>query len=75
VFEPTPAVQKVIIERELQVWQNTLYQAQVRHRVQKLVGASADILKALEAEMEHATKVIDAYMVEFAEVEKEDEPD
>ncbi len=71
MYEPTPAIKKSIIEQDLQMWQNTLYQAQVRHRVQRLIGAGPEALKALETDMERAMKAIDAYAVELAEVEKE----
>jgi hypothetical protein len=70
-FEPTAEIKQMVIEQEIRIWNNTLYQAQVRHRVQKLIGAEEPVLKGFEADMERAMKVIDAYMVELAEVKKE----
>jgi hypothetical protein len=69
--EPTSTTKRAIVQQDIQAWQNTLYQARVRHRVQSLIGSGPDMLKNLEAEMERAVKAIDSYNVILEEVEAE----
>lgn len=48
-----------IILQEIQMYKNTRYQLQLRHRVQKAIGGTADQLKAIEDELLNCEKALD----------------
>jgi hypothetical protein len=45
------AVQRAIIQQEMQTYENTIYLLQLRHRVNVKLGSSPDILKSIEEEL------------------------
>ena len=44
-------VKEAIIEQEMTLWGNSLYQLQLRYRVNKKIGSAEVILKQIEDEM------------------------
>lgn len=58
-------VKRAIVEQELTLWRNTLYQLQLRHRVNKKVGASEAALKVIENEMIKCEATLDALKEEL----------
>lgn len=63
------AIKCDLIERDMREWQELLYQAGIRHRVQKQLKAPRKVLEAIEKDMEHATRALDAYAAILAEIE------
>jgi len=64
-------VKKAIINQELSMWLNTRYQFEVRHRINKKIGSSAEILKNIEDELTKCEKMIDALEDELNKLENE----
>jgi hypothetical protein len=60
-------VRRAIIEQELQMYRNTRYQMQLRHRVQRGVGASPEMLKPIEDELERIEGALDLLARELEE--------
>ena len=58
-------VKRSIIEGEAAMWRNTLYQAEVRHRVNARIGATAEAQKAVEDQMVQCEKALDALAEEL----------
>lgn len=70
--EPAVAIRREIVSQEINLWNNTLYLARVRHRAQKAVGASEARLVEFEGEVERAIKMLDAYTAILLEINEED---
>jgi hypothetical protein len=66
--EISPEVKRALIENEITLWRNTAYQAQLRHRVNKKLGADEQALKALEDELLKAEKAVDILTEMLAEI-------
>lgn len=45
------AVKRDIIKAEIQMYRNSRYQTELRHRVQKAIGGKPEMLKALEDDL------------------------
>jgi len=58
-------VKREIIMAEMSMWRNTLYQAEVRHRVNARIGATAEAQKAVEDQMVQCEKALDALAEEL----------
>jgi len=58
-------VKREIIMAEMSMWQNTAYQAEVRHRVNARIGATAEAQKAVEDQMVQCEKALDALAEEL----------
>lgn len=56
-----------IIKSEIEMYRNTRYQLEIRHRVNKKLGNTEDQLKAIEKELENVEKALD----ELKEIEAE----
>ena len=54
-----------IIESECAMWRNTLYQAEVRHRVNARIGATTEAQKAVEDQMVQCERALDALAEEL----------
>ena len=65
--EITLEVKRTIIEQESMMWRNTRYQLQLRHRVNKALGA-ADVLVQVEKELEKCEKALDVLDVVLSEL-------
>lgn len=63
-------VKKAIIQQEIGLYKNTAYQAQLRYRVNKKLGAEESVLKALEAEMTKCEATIDILNQELDALDK-----
>lgn len=70
--EPTIAIRKELVNQDIHVWKNTLYVARVRHRAQKLVGATEARLAEYEKEVENALKMLDVYATILQELDDEE---
>lgn len=46
-----PAVKREIVKGEIQMYRNSRYQTELRHRVQKAIGGKPEVLKALEDDL------------------------
>ena len=55
----TAIVKLAIIDSEIQMYHNTRYQLQLRHRVQKGIGGTPEQLKALEDELAKIESALD----------------
>ncbi|HEY4723971.1 MAG TPA: hypothetical protein VII92_19110 [Anaerolineae bacterium] len=62
-----PEVKRAVIEQESAMWRNTRYQLQLRHRVNKALGA-ADVLVQIEKELEKCEKALDVLDVVLSEL-------
>jgi len=65
--EITLEVKRALIEQESAMWRNTRYQLQLRHRVQRALGAK-DIMEQIEKELEKCEKALDVLEVARAEL-------
>ena len=65
--EITPEVKRVLIEQESTMWRNTRYHLQLRHRVNKALGA-ADGLEQIEKELGKCEKALDVLEIVLAEL-------
>jgi len=65
--EITLEVKRVLIEQESAMWRNTRYQLQLRHRVQRALGA-ADMQEQIEKELEKCEKALDVLEAVLAEL-------
>lgn len=54
-----PAVKREIIRGEIQMYVNTRYQTELRHRVQKAIGGKPEVLKALEDDLVNFEAALD----------------
>lgn len=54
------SIKKQIVKQEMEQWEVTRYQLEVRHRVNKRIGSSADVMKSIETDLERCEKAIDA---------------
>lgn len=52
-------IKRALLTQEIGQWKNTAYLLQVRHRVNKKLGAEEQALKSLEDEMVKAENAID----------------
>lgn len=66
--EITKEVKHSIVENDLKLWRNTLYQATVRMRVAKK-AENKEIEAAAMKDAEGAQRMIDAYEAELASLE------
>lgn len=64
-MEPSNDVKKKILEHDLDLWRNTLYQATVRARVAMKVG-NKDMEAASLKDAENAQKMLDGFEAELA---------
>ena len=71
--EITLEVKRTIIEQESMMWRNTRYQLQLRHRVNKALGA-ADVLVQVEKELEKCEKALDVLDVVLSELRNGEVP-
>lgn len=60
----------VLLKHEIELWENTAYQAQIRHRAHKILGSSEDELKTCEQALTKALKMIDIYTSFVIEIEE-----
>ena len=58
-------VKRSIIDGECAMWRNTLYQAEVRHRVNARIGATAEAQKAVEDQIVQCERALDALAEEL----------
>jgi len=65
--EITLEVRRAIIEQDRNMWKNTRYQLQLRHRVQKVLGAT-DVLEQIEKELEKCEKALDVLEIVLSEL-------
>lgn len=65
--EITLEVRRAIIEQDRNMWKNTRYQLQLRHRVQKALGAT-DVLEQIEKELEKCEKALDVLEIVLSEL-------
>lgn len=63
--DPPVTTKRILVEQELTLWRNTLYQQQLRYRVNKKIGAEEAILKAIEVEMVKCEAAMDALQEEL----------
>ena len=70
--EIAPAIARKIIEADVALWRNTLYQATVRMRVSARAG-NKEIEKEALKDAENAQKMLDGYEAELATLPKETE--
>jgi hypothetical protein len=61
-------IQIQIIQQELQMWKNTRWQLEMRHRVTKRIGGD---LKAIEEEMVRAEGALDELKAILNEIESQ----
>lgn len=53
------AVKIALIEQEVSIYQNTRYQLQLRHRVQKSIGGTEEQLKPIEDDLAKMERALD----------------
>jgi len=64
-----PIVARNILVQEIEMLKNTRYQYQVRHRVNKKIGATTEQLATLVTELERIEQMIDEYTAELNKLE------
>lgn len=65
-------VKRVLIEQEIILHKNTAYQLNLRHRVNKKLGATTEELKPLEDELIKHEQAIDILKEELVHVEEKE---
>jgi hypothetical protein len=68
--EITNEIKKAIIENEIALHKNTAYLVQLRHSINKKLGATAEELKPLVDELVKHEQTIDLLKEELKEVDK-----
>jgi len=66
-----PQVKLALIQREIMEWKQLRYTMEIRHRVNKRVGAPPETMSAVEQELERCEKALDALREMEAELQKE----
>jgi hypothetical protein len=62
--EVPPSIAKLILEQDIQTIKNSIYQLQIRYRVNRKIGSSEADLSNIVADLEKMEKLLDAYIEE-----------
>ena len=64
--QPSPEVQRAIIQQEIAMYQNTRFQTEMRHRVSKKIGGTPEELKPLVDQLAKIEAALDVLQAELA---------
>ena len=71
VSQPPAKSRIEIVRQEIVLWTNTLYQQEIRYRVNVRIGSPEPVLEKIKAEMGRCEKALDMLREVMKELEKE----